>query len=488
MNRIRRFQGPLTPLLVPYIASLFVTAGAVMVLFSLRSHLNSSNIALLLLLPVGVSSMLWGLGPGILSSLSSFLSINYFFIPPYYSLEVNKSQDLIALAIFLIVSVVINQLAGRIQASLNSATAREHESTWLFELISAMSGLNDPQSIARALAEHAMLVFQPSCVQVSLEPVQGKEPLVVHLPEDLDLKDQKPAWVEPIQTARGLLGEIVIWRENPLLSTEERLLHAFSSQGGIAYERARLKHLETRAHILEESDRLKSSLLSSVSHELRTPLATIKASVSSLRSEPSIWDQKSRDVLLEAIEEETDHLNQLVGNLLDMSRIESGAIQPQRRWNELAEIVKNVLGQMRLETQHHHIANEVSKDLPLIPVDYVQMDRVFTNLINNSIKYSPVGSTIRICAKVKDDKTLLVQVTNQGPHVPEEHLTKIFDKFYRITAADRVTGTGLGLSICKGFIEAHGGTIWAENLPEGFAFNFTLPLTWEGVSPRVPIG
>ncbi len=130
------------------------------------------------------------------------------------------------------------------------------------------------------------------------------------------------------------------------------------------------------------------------------------------------------------------------------------------------------------------ILNQVSYDLPLVPVDYVQMDRVFANLIDNSLKYSPENTPILIQAEVKNKSEILVQVINQGPHVPAEHLDRIFDKFYRVTAADQVTGTGLGLSICKGFIEAHGGRIWAENLPEGFAFKFTLPLTWEGASPR----
>jgi two-component system sensor histidine kinase KdpD len=151
----------------------------------------------------------------------------------------------------------------------------------------------------------------------------------------------------------------------------------------------------------------------------------------------------------------------------------------------LAEIVGGVLARMRRVTERHHLDVEVPEDLPLVPVDYVQMEQVFTNLISNSLKYTPVGATIRIRVRAQAE-VLLVQVSNQGPPVPEEHLDRIFDKFYRVTAADRVTGTGLGLSICKGIIEAHGGRIWAENLPDGFAFNFALPLTWEGAPPRLP--
>jgi two-component system sensor histidine kinase KdpD len=132
--------------------------------------------------------------------------------------------------------------------------------------------------------------------------------------------------------------------------------------------------------------------------------------------------------------------------------------------------------------EEHKLEIDIPDDLPLAPVDYVQMEQVFTNLLSNSLKYAPMNTMIRIRAQVENE-TIHVHVSNQGPQVPPEHLERIFDKFYRITAADRVTGTGLGLSICKGIIEAHGGRIWAENLPDGLAFNFTLPLTWDGAKP-----
>jgi two-component system sensor histidine kinase KdpD len=256
-------------------------------------------------------------------------------------------------------------------------------------------------------------------------------------------------------------------------------------------ERARLTEAETRARVLEESDRFKTSLLSSVSHELRTPLATIKAAVTGLSSQAVDWDSEARADLLLVIEEETDHLDRLVGNLLNMSRIEAGALKPARKWHPLEEIVSGVVYRIRqrdaarLAEQRHVLQIEIPDDLPLVPVDYIQMEQVFTNLLSNSLKYSPPGTTVKISARQTDDTTVWVQVCNQGPGVPEEHLERIFDKFYRVTAADRVTGAGLGLSICKGIIEAHGGRIWAENLPDGLAFNFTIPLTWEGASPRV---
>jgi two-component system sensor histidine kinase KdpD len=176
----------------------------------------------------------------------------------------------------------------------------------------------------------------------------------------------------------------------------------------------------------------------------------------------------------------------LVGNLLDMSRIESGVLKPKREWNIMAEIAEGVLARMKHLAEKYKIEVDIPEDLPFAPVDYVQMEQVFTNLLSNSLKYAPENTVIRIRARV-DDEVLRVLVSNQGPQVPPKDLERIFDKFYRITAVDRVTGTGLGLSICKGIIEAHGGRIWAENLSDGLGFNFTVPLFWDGMAaPKLP--
>jgi two-component system sensor histidine kinase KdpD len=295
--------------------------------------------------------------------------------------------------------------------------------------------------------------------------------------------------VLPLMTARGRFGEIRLWRrDSKLLPAEQQLLATFAGQGALALEHAQLSQSETQARILEESDQLKTALLSSVSHELRTPLATMKAAITSLRSGQVDWSAPARQELLEVVEEDLDHLNRLVGNLLDMSRIESGALKPQRAWLSLPEVVGGTLVRMRHASEQHRLVVNISDDLPLVPADHVQLDQVFTNLISNSLKYAPAGTTITVAAGQVSGDRVQVQVENQGPTVPAEHLDHIFDKFYRVTAADRVTGTGLGLSICKGIVEAHGGRIWAENLPNGFSFNFTLPLTWAGAQPpRLPL-
>jgi len=462
-----------------YLLSGVLIALTTFLFYVLRDFLDTTLVALLYLIPIGVITMYAGFTPGITSALFSFLAFNYFFIKPYYTLAVHHPLDLVILIVFLIVAIVLSQLVGRMKASLAAATSREREATQLYELSTALAGLHNDHVIAEILARQVHDVSQGESVELD---ITGALSFVFRLPDDAP-PARPPEWVVPIQAARGVLGEIRLWMSAPSMSLGmKRLLQTFASQGALALERARLAQAESRAKVLEESDHLKSILLSSVSHELRTPLSTIKAAASSLRSNQVSWDSAARPELIAAIDDEADHLNILVGNLLDMSRIESGALKPKIEWNILPEILGSVLARMRYSAEEHNFEIDLPESLPLVPVDYVQMEQVFTNLVSNGLKYAPANSLIRIRANIEGE-TVHVQISNQGPQVPPEHLERIFDKFYRITAADRVTGTGLGLSICKGIIEGHGGRIWAENIPDGLAFNFTLPLMWDGTPP-----
>jgi two-component system sensor histidine kinase KdpD len=450
----------------------------------LRGVIDTPLIALLYLLPVGLSTALWGLGPGVTCAFCAFLTFNYLFIPPLYTMTVHRPSDLVMLLVFLLVSVVISQLVGRAQMGLAAARAREREATQLYELSTALAGLHNDQTIGQILADQIHAMFRGECVEIVLT---GDHPFTRRMPADSTPPARPPELSLPIKAAREPMGSIRLWRSaTPASAEERRLLQTFASQGALALERARLAQAESRARVLEESDRLKSAILSSVSHELRTPLSTIKAAATSLRSGEVGWDSAARGELLAAIDDEADHLNLLVGNLLDMSRLESGALKPKRQWNLISEIIGSVLARMRRLTETHRLEVDLPEDLPLAPVDYVQMEQVFTNLVSNSLKYAPPGTLIRIRVRTAEDSMLHVQVTNQGPHVPDGHLESIFDKFYRVTAADRVSGIGLGLSICKGIVEAHGGRIWAENLADGFGFNFTLPMMWDGSPPPRP--
>jgi len=444
--------------------------------------------SLLYLLPVVLSSLLWGLGPGALAAVISFLVLNYFFVPPYKTLLVHQTQDLIVLIVFLGVSITIGQLVARVSKSLAASKAREHEAIHLYELITHLAASKDSQEIISTLAEQTLITLGARQVEVMVEGQADIPPSHVRLEGSQQAAariDSKPTHIVPLQSTGGFLGEIRVWRENAKFSPEEeRVLNTFASQGVSTLERIRLSQAASRARLLEESDRFKSLLLSSVSHELRTPLATIKAAVTGLSSQTVEWDSDARQDLLSAVEEETDHLNLLVGNLLNMSRIEAGALKPECSWNSLDEIVSTSLERTRQQTSRHELVVEVPPELPPVLVDYFQIEQVFINLISNSTKYSPEGSTIRIQAVKMDEEALLVMVSNQGPHVAQEDLERIFDKFVRVTAADKVTGAGLGLSICKGIIEAHGGRIWAENLEQGFGFKLTIPISWDGFSRK----
>jgi two-component system sensor histidine kinase KdpD len=476
-----------------YALAATVVVGTTLLLLLGRDWLGTSTVTLFFLLPVVWVTILWGLGPGILTAFTAFLLYNYFFLKPYNTLWVHHSQDLITLVVFLGEAVLISQLVGRARREAETATVRELEVTRLYELSNVLAGIKDPDEIARKVAHHMLEAFSASFVELYAAVGRGaafssgESAFQVGFPPDMRKPDRPPEHVIPLQAASRLYGEVRLWQVQPFrVEMNERMLQAFAAQGALALERAMLAQSETRARVLEESDRLKSALLSSVSHELRTPLATIKAAATSLLSDQVEWDTQARHELLAAVDEETDHLNHLVGNLLDMSRIEAGALKPNRQWNLLAEIVDGVLGRMRHLTQQHQLEVDVSDDLPLVPVDYMQIEQVFTNLVSNSIKYAPTGSTVQIVAKAETDlERIHVVVTNEGPPVAPKDLERIFDKFYRVTNAENITGTGLGLSICQGIIQAHGGQIWAENLPGKLAFHFTLPLTWEGHYPSV---
>ena len=453
----------------------FATSAALLLFYRFQP-IDKTTIALIFLLPVGLSATLWGLIPGTLAAVTSFLAFNYFFIPPVGSLTVHSSEDLVILAAFLGVTIVISQLAGRIKHNLAVATDREYEALRLYEFSALLAVSQNEQTAARVLLEKMEQTLRLDRTEILIET----DPQPILLSSGISLPEDAPVepLVEPLQSARGLIGEIRLWRaRKPISEAEQRLLKIFASQGALAIERLRLTDAARNARVIEESDRLKSSLLSSVSHELRSPLAAIKASVSSLRSGEVEWESEARTELLTTVEEEIDHLNMLVGNLLDMSRIEAGALAPQQKPNMLSEIVSAVRARMRKALQAYTLEVDVHDDLPLVNVDFVQMQQVFANLLTNSMKYSPPGSTIRITAARKDARNLQVRLTNQSMPVPEADLERMFDKFYRINPSDRVTGSGLGLSICKGMVEAHGGAIWAENLPDGLAFHFTLPLS-----------
>src|SRR5215208_909327 len=263
-----------------YLLSFLLIALITVLFFALRDVLDTTLVALLYLIPLGMITALWGLGPGITSALITFLTFNYFFIRPYYTFTVHRPTDVVVLVVFLIVAVVISQLVGQAQAGIAAATAREREATRLYELSTALTGLHEDRAIAQILAKQVYAVAEGEYVELN---VTSAQPFAYQLPK-IHPPTRPPELIVPIAAARGVLGEIRLWRTAPAISSKERrLFQTFASQGALALERAWLAQAESRARVLEESDRLKTAILSSVSHELRTPLSTIKAAASSLR-------------------------------------------------------------------------------------------------------------------------------------------------------------------------------------------------------------
>jgi two-component system sensor histidine kinase KdpD len=275
-------------------------------------------------------------------------------------------------------------------------------------------------------------------------------------------------------------------------NTRTTFFRTFLEQATTLIERAELRRENMRIEILQRTDALRAALLSSVSHDLRTPLTSIKAAASSLLEEDVHWNEEAHRGFALSIVRQADRLNRLVGNLLDMSRIEEGALRPEKEWYHLAELIYDVLDRLRPLLHGRAVQTRISGDLPPVELDYLHMDQVLTNLLENAVRYTPPDSPIEICAS-QDDKQITLSVGDRGPGIPPADLEHIFDKFYRVLndrtsslkAAGMPAGSGLGLAVCRGLVEAQGGHIWAEARSGGGAIFFiTLP---KGAPERIPV-
>jgi two-component system sensor histidine kinase KdpD len=258
---------------------------------------------------------------------------------------------------------------------------------------------------------------------------------------------------------------------------DRNTLTSFANQAALALDRVRLSQEAARAEVLAQSDELKSALLAAVSHDLRTPLAAIKTSVTSLMDASVAWDQEARSEFLDAINEETDRLTLMVSNLLDLSRIEGGALRPDRDWYDVDELVSGVRSRLasRAALTGHQIASVIEPGVSLGYFDYVEIEQVLMNLVENALKYTPAGSTVTITAR-EIPSGLEFSVIDNGPGIDPASKSRLFEKFYRSESTSRIPGTGIGLAICRGLVEAHGGRIWVESeLGRGTTFTFTIP-------------
>jgi len=307
----------------------------------------------------------------------------------------------------------------------------------------------------------------------------------------------------PLKLGQRVIGVLCLFMEDdPRLFAVERSLGVdrersnsqtaffwtFVDQATAVIERARLRREGLQMELLQRTDVLRAALLSSVSHDLRTPLSSIKAAATSLLQEEVQWDEEARRSFALSIEREADRLNRLVANLLDMSRIESGALKPEKEWYPIDELVHDVLGHMQPVLDGRTVHTDLPADLPPVELDYLEIDQVLTNLIENAVRYTPAGSPIELSARVDGDQ-MVISVADRGPGIPPDDRERVFDKFYRVleTQTARTTGSGLGLAVSRGLVEAHGGRIWEENRDGGGAiFRFTLPLT-ENPDAKAPV-
>ncbi len=320
----------------------------------------------------------------------------------------------------------------------------------------------------------------------------GYSPRVVIRSTNMQFASRSYLSLFPLKTSQKVAGVLcVLIEEDPrLFSREKRLgsaanrsdprstfFWAFLDQATSMIEHARLRREGLQVEILQRTDVLRAALLSSVSHDLRTPLTSIKAAASSLLQDDVQWDDEAQRSFLLAIEHEADRLNRLVENLLDISRIEGGALHPEKEWYPIDELLHDVLSRMQRLLQGRPVVTDLPADLPPVELDYLMIDQVVTNVLENAVRYTPAGSPLEIAVSATASE-MLVSLADRGPGIPHNDLERIFDKFYRVLGHTRKTGgTGVGLAVCRGLIEAHGGRIWATNRSDGGAlFRFTLPL------------
>ncbi|CAN5632442.1 sensor histidine kinase KdpD [soil metagenome] len=461
-----------------------------------------SDVVMADLLGIVLVSMRFGYGPSILATILGVLTLDFFFVPPYLSFSVSDLRHVVTFAVMFVVALVTSRLNKRIHDQADTARQRESRTTRLYAMSRQLADASSVEDLLRVATQHLGEAFDAE-ICVLLPDAEGKLDASARgeTPFAFDRKDGAVVdWVWshgknaglgtdtlPSASARFLLlrggrgktGVLGVRPKRPqsLIDPEQRqLLDTFASQVATALERVRLGEEARRAEVDMETERLRSSLLSSISHDLRTPLGVITGATSTLLQDEATIEPAARRELLETAHEEAERLNRLVRNLLDMTRLESGAIRPKKEWHPLDEIVGVALHRLEPRLVGRVVDVKLPADLPPIPLDDVLIEQVFINLLENALKYTPTGSPIAIRAVAKAG-AVEVEVADRGPGVPPHERAHVFEKFYRLSREGSTGGAGLGLAICRGVIEAHGGHIWVEDREGGGAcFRFTLPV------------
>jgi two-component system sensor histidine kinase KdpD len=486
----------------PYAYALAVVAICTGIAWAMFPYFAFSNLIMVYLLGVIVVATRYGRGPSLVASLLSVGAFDFFFVPPYFTFAVSDTQYFVTFSVMLIVAVVISGLATRIRDQAVSARERESRMAALYAMSRELASTRGVQGLLAVAIRHITEVFRAGVAVLLPGPdgrLGGGGAVVGEFPMDVS-EVAVSQWVYehgqvagrgtdtlpgatglyvPLLGSRGTVGVLGLRPNDPRsLQAPEQLhqLETFASQTALAIERARLAEEAEQAQVRAETERLRNSLLSSVSHDLRTPLASITGAASTLLDNEARLDAATRRDLLEALHEEADRLNRLVQNLLEMTRLEAGALVPHTAWHSVEEVVGAALGRFGKSLAERPVTTRIPAELPLVPMDDVLIEQVLINLIDNAIKYTPPATPIEVSA----DETagaVVVEVADRGPGLPPGEERLIFEKFHRTDPAPSVRGAGLGLAICEGIIRAHGGRIWAENRPGGgVALRFSLPL------------
>jgi two-component system sensor histidine kinase KdpD len=457
-----------------------------------------ANLVMVYLLGIVVVATRYGRGPSLVASILSVAALDFFFVPPVFTFAVSDVRYLFTFVVMLIVGLVTSSLAVRIRTQAEAARLREQRTAALYAMSRELASTRGVDQLLTIATRHISEVFRSQVVvllpgaggalvsadggQFALDSNElgvGKWVHEHHQPAGLGTSTLPgaAALYLPLQAPRGPVGVLGVRpSDRHALDAPDQLhqLETFANQTALAIERAQLADEAQQAQVRMETERLRNSLLSSVSHDLRTPLATITGAATTILENGAKLNDRTRQGLLESIREEAERLNRLVQNLLEMTRLESGALQLRKEWHPLEEVIGAALGRLSKELADRRVETRVPPDLPLVPIDDVLIEQVLVNLLDNAVKYTPGGSPVRIMA-TSTDETLTVEIADHGPGLPRGEEDKVFEKFYRGVPGGR--GAGLGLAICQGIVKAHGGNIWAQNLPEGgVAFLFTLPL------------
>lgn len=494
-----------TPLVLRgYVAGVALVVAATVVCELLRPFLAPTNMVMFYLLAVVIASLRLGRKPAIACALFGVLAFDFFFVPPRLTFVVADTQYLLTFLGLFIVGLVISTLVARSRERAEVMRAREVQTASLYYLSRDLAASADIDAVLRAVLRNVEEALGAQVV-IMLPEGDRLEILATSTGLTLDMKEQAVAdWAFrnshpagratdtlvsadliylPLQTPSSVLGVMGVKLTNQTAyhsQENRRLMDAFATQAAMAMERIRFSHQAEQAQILQARENLERALLNSISHDLRTPLVTVTGALQSLKDDGALLSDNTKHDLLEAACSEAERLNRFVGNLLDMTRIEAGAIRLNMELVDIQDLVGCALAAVEQRIGNRSVEITLSDDLPMASMDLVLMTQVLVNLLDNAHKYSSVESTIEINAGT-DNNWLIVEVSDRGPGVPVHDLKRVFDKFYRIPVPEGVGGTGLGLSICRGIVEAHGGIIRAENRSGGgLSVLVQLPLAKNG--------